>query len=127
MYRESYREKEIQSSDCQSHLDRAVFLPARVEGEPLPGLSPVHRQHLSGGGRDIAPNKEEPFLQHRAGVVVPGVEGVLVVEPAEPGQLVAGVQVAGRGETLEEVHGGAPHVTGEGGEAAAGPRGPQLH
>ena len=121
-------ETEIQSSDCQSDLDRAVFLPARVYGEPLPGLSPVNRQHLCGGGRDIAPNKEEPLLQYCAGVGLPGVEGVLIVEPAGPGQLVAGGLVADRRETLEEVQGRAVgHVTGEGGEAAAGPRRPQLH
>ena len=90
-----------------------MFLPARVEGEPLPGLSSIHRQHLRGGGRVPAPNQEEPLLQYCAGVVQPGVEGVLVVKPAGPGQ---------------EVHGGAVgHVTGKGGEAAAGPRGPQLH
>ena len=76
----------------------------------------------------MAPHEEEPLLQHCAGVVPPGVEGVLVVEPAGPGQLVAGESVADRGETLEDVHSRAlVHVTGEGGEGAAGPRGPQLH
>ena len=104
-----------------------MVIPARVEGEPLPGLPPVHRQHLRGGARLVAPHQEEPLLQHCAGVAVPGVEGVLVVEPAGPGQLVAGGVVAGHWETLEDVHGEAVHGTGEGGEAAAGPRGPQLH
>ena len=74
-----------------------------------------------------APNQEESLLQHCACVAPPGVEGVLVVEPPGPGQLVAGGEVADRGETLEDVHGGVVHVTGEGGEAAAGLRGPQLH
>ena len=128
MYRESKGEKETQASDCQSDLDRAVFLPARVEGEPLPGLSPVHRQHLCGGGRLPAPHKEEPLLQYCARMVLPVVDVVLIVEPAGPGQLVAGGLVADRRETLEEVQGRAVgHVIGEGGEAAAGPRGPQLH
>ena len=104
-----------------------MVLPARVEGEPLPGIPPVHRQHLCGGGRPAAPHKEETLLQHCAGVVVPGVEGVLVVEPAGPGQLVAGGLVAGHWETLEDVHGGAVHVHREGGEGAAGPRGAQFH
>ena len=111
---------------CQYHLDRAVSVPTRVEGESLPGLSPAHRQQLSGGGGVGASHEEQPLLQHCAGVVVPGVEGVLVVEPAGPSQLVAGGGVAGHWETLEDVHGGVVHVTGEGGEAAAGPRGPQL-
>ena len=102
-------------------------LPARVEGEPLPGLSPIPRQHLRGGGREHASNKEETLLQHCAGVVAPVVEGVLEVEPAGPGQLVAEVVTAGHGETLEDVHSRAVHVTGEGGEVAAGPWGPQLH
>ena len=119
-------------SVCQSDLDRAVAVSARVEGEPLPGLSSVHRQHLCGGGGGeaivTAPHEEETLLQNCAGVVIPFVEGVLVVEPAGPGQLVAGVPVADRCETLEDVHGGAlVHVPGEGGEGAAGPRGPQLH
>ena len=127
MDRESKIGKEIQASDCQSHLDRAVVPPARVEGETLPGLPPVHRQHLCGGGRVTAPHQEEPLLQHCAGVPLPGVEGVLVVEPAGPGQLVAGGVVAGHWETLEDVHCGSEHATGEGGQAAAGPRGPQLH
>ena len=51
----------------------------------------------------------------------------MVVEPAGPGQLVAGGVVADRGETLEEVRSGGEHASGEGGEVAAGPRGPQLH
>ena len=111
--------------------------PARVEGEPLPGLPPVHRQNLCGGGRVQAPHKEpfasyeeEPLLYHCAGVVPPGVEGVLVVTPAGPSQLVAGGLVTSHWETLEEVHSGAVlHAMpcGEGGEAAAGPWGPQLH
>ena len=126
MYRDEVREKEIHVSVCQSDLDRAVLFPASVEGEPLPGLPPVHWQHLRGGGRVTASYEEEPLLQHCAGVVPPGVEGVLVVEPACPGQLVAGGVVAGHWETLEDVHGGVVHVTGEGGQAAAGPRGPQL-
>ena len=127
VWRESESKTNIQISVCQSDLDRAVALPARVKREALPGLPPVPRQHLRGGGRVIAPNKEETLLQHCAGVVCPGVEGVLVVEPAGPGQLVAGGGVAGHWETLKEVHGGAPvHVTGEGGQGAAGPRGPQL-
>ena len=105
-----------------------MVLPDSVKVPPLHGLPPVHRQHLRGGGRVIAPHQEETLLQHCAGVVYPGVEGVLVVEPACPGQLVAGSGVAGHWETLDEVHGGAVgHTTGEGGEAAAGSRGPQLH
>ena len=112
---------------CQSHLDRAVVGPLRVEGEPLPGLAPVHRKQLRGGGRGSAPNEEEPLLQHCAGVGRPRVEGVLVVEPASPGRLVAGGFVTDRGETLEEVHGGAQeHDSGKLGESAAGPQGPHL-
>ena len=103
-----------------------MVLPARLEGEPLPGLPPVTREHFSGEEGLTAPNKEEPLLQHCAGVVPPGVESVLVVDPAGPGQLVAGGGVAGQWETLEDVHSGGGHVAGEGGEAAAGPRGPQL-
>ena len=104
-----------------------MVLPARVEGEPLPGLPSISRQHLRGGEGVKAPHQEEPLFQHCAGVPPPGVESVLVVEPAGPGQLVAGGVVAGHWETLEDVHCGSEHATGEGGQAAAGPRGPQLH
>ena len=75
----------------------------------------------------MAPHKKETLIQHCAGVRLPVVEGVLVVEPADLGQLVAGGGVAGDWETLEDVHGGALHGTGEGGHAADGPWGPQLH
>ena len=104
MDRKEVRGKETQVSVCQSDLDRAVIIPASVEVPPLPGLPPVHRQHLRGGGRVVASHKEEPLLKHCAGVVLPGMEGVLVVEPAGPGQLVAGRVVAGHWETLDDVH-----------------------
>ena len=55
--RGSEGEKESQDSVCQSDLDRAVEISARVEGEPLPGLPPVHRQHLRGGARLVAPHQ----------------------------------------------------------------------
>ena len=85
----------------------------RVEVPPFPGLPSVHRQQLRGGGRVGAPHQEEPLLQHCGGVGPPGVEGVLEVEPAGPGQLVAGGGVAGHWETLEDVHAGVGHVTRE--------------
>ena len=44
-------------------LDRAVSIPARVEGPSLLGLPSVPRKHLRGGrGRATAPHEEEPLL-----------------------------------------------------------------
>ena len=99
-------------SVCQSDLDRAVFHPAWVEGEPHYGLAPISRQHLRGGGGFGAPNQEEIILQHCAGVVNPADEGELVGVPAGRVQVEAGGGVAGHWETLEDVQGDTGHGPG---------------
>ena len=66
-------------SVCIFDLNRAVVHPGGVQGESLPALSSISRQYLGGGGRPEAPNEEEIILYYSAGVILPGVEGVLVV------------------------------------------------
>ena len=119
----SQRRKEKEMSD----LDRAVFLPAMVEGKPLTGLPPVPWKHLRGGGGVESSHKEEIIVQNCACVVNPVDKGELVGVPPGPVQVVAGGGVAGHWQTLQDVQGEAGHGPGEGGEAAACLRGPQLH
>ena len=85
------------------NLDRAVKLPASMEGESLPSFFPVPRQNLCTKESVFSPHKEKAVLHHGTGVEPPGMEAVLQVQPAAPGQLVAGVSEASNWLTLEDV------------------------
>ena len=74
-----------------------------MEGESLPSFFPVSRQNFRSGERVFSPHEEKALLPHSTGVEPPGMKGVLEVEPAAPGQLVAGVSEASNRETLEDV------------------------